>query len=57
MLGGTPSDPEIRRLRTHTRYRRRLIQVRTAEKDRCEKLLEEAGFSEQRNNVPAQQPV
>ena len=33
---------DIRRLRTHTRYRRRLIQARTAEKDRCEKLLEDA---------------
>ena len=28
--------------RTHTRYRRRLIQARTAEKARCEKLLEDA---------------
>ncbi len=37
---------DIRRLRTHTRYRRRLIQARTAEKDRCEKLLEDAHFSE-----------
>jgi len=33
---------DIRRLRTHTRYRRRLTQARTAEKDRCEKLLEDA---------------
>jgi transposase len=33
---------EIRRLRTHTRYRRRLTQMRTAEKERCEKLLEDA---------------
>ena len=33
---------EIRRLRTHTRCRRRLIQARTAEKERCEKLLEDA---------------
>ena len=33
---------DIRRLRTHTRYRRRLIQARTAEKERCEKLLEDA---------------
>src|SRR5277367_1722603 len=32
---------EIRRLRTHTRYRRRLTQARTAEKQRCEKLLED----------------
>ena len=33
---------DIRRLRTHTRYRRHLIQARTAEKARCEKLLEDA---------------
>jgi transposase len=33
---------EIRRLRTHTRYRRHLVQARTAEKARCEKLLEDA---------------
>jgi transposase len=33
---------DIRRLRTHTRYRRHLTQVRTAEKERCEKLLEDA---------------
>jgi transposase len=33
---------EIRRLRTHTRYRRKLVQVRTAQKERCEKLLEDA---------------
>ncbi len=33
---------DIRRLRTHTRYRRHLVQARTAEKARCEKLLEDA---------------
>jgi transposase len=33
---------EIRRLRTHTRYRRHLTQARTAEKQRAEKLLEDA---------------
>ncbi len=33
---------EIRRLRTHTRYRRHLTQARTAEKARCEKLLDDA---------------
>jgi transposase len=33
---------EIRRLRTHTRYRRHLVQARTAEMSRCEKLLEDA---------------
>jgi transposase len=42
-LAGSFVPPEdIRRLRTHTRYRRRLIQVRTAEKERREKLLEDA---------------
>jgi transposase len=35
-----PPEP-IRRLRTHTRYRRHLTQARTAEKQRVEKLLEE----------------
>jgi transposase len=33
---------EIRALRTHTRYRRHLTQARTAEKQRVEKLLEDA---------------
>jgi transposase len=33
---------DIRVLRTHTRYRRHLTQARTAEKARCEKLLEDA---------------
>jgi transposase len=32
---------EIRRLRTHTRCRRRLVQMRTAQKARCEKLPED----------------
>jgi len=42
-LAGSFVPPEdIRRLRTHTRYRRRLVQARTAEKERCEKLLEDA---------------
>ena len=44
--GSLPSSfvpPEdIRRLRTHTRYRGHLVQARTAEKERCEKLLEDA---------------
>jgi transposase len=35
-----PPEP-IRRLRTHTRYRRHLIQARTAGKQRPEKLLED----------------
>ncbi len=35
-----PPEP-IRRLRTHTRYRRHLTQARTAEKQRTEKLLED----------------
>lgn len=42
-LAGSFVPPEdIRRLRTHTRYRRKLTQARTAEKERCEKLLEDA---------------
>jgi len=41
-LAGSFVPPEdIRRLRTHTRYRRRLTQARTAEKQRAEKLLED----------------
>jgi transposase len=35
-----PPEP-VRRLRTHTRYRRHLTQARTAEKQRIEKLLED----------------
>jgi transposase len=42
-LAGSFVPPEdIRRLRTHTRYRRKLTQARTAEKQRVEKLLEDA---------------
>jgi transposase len=42
-LHGSFVPPEdIRRLRTHTRYRRHLIQARSAEMARCEKLLEDA---------------
>jgi len=42
VLAGSFVPPAgIRALRTHTRYRRRLVQVRTAEKERCEKLLED----------------
>jgi len=42
-LAGSFVPPEdIRRLRACTRYRRRLTQARTAEKQRCEKLLEDA---------------
>jgi transposase len=42
-LAGSFVPPEdIRRLRTHARYRRKLAQARTAEKQRCEKLLEDA---------------
>jgi transposase len=41
LAGSFVPPEEIRRLRTHTRYRRRLIQARTAEKQRCEKLLED----------------
>jgi len=43
VLAGSFVPPEeIRRLRTHTRYRRKLVQMRTAQKERCEKLLEDA---------------
>jgi transposase len=42
LAGSFVPPEEIRRLRTHTRYRRRLTQARTAEKERCEKLLEDA---------------
>src|ERR1700758_3213094 len=42
LAGSFVPPEEIRRLRTHTRYRRRLTQARTAEKQRCEKLLEDA---------------
>jgi transposase len=42
-LPGSFVPPEdIRRLRTRTRYRRHLVQACTAEKARCEKLLEDA---------------
>ncbi len=42
-LAGSFVPPEdIRRLRTHTRYRRHLVQARAAEMARCEKLLEDA---------------
>jgi transposase len=37
-------SPEIRRLREVTRYRADLVEVRTAEKQRVEKLLEDAGM-------------
>src|ERR1700722_15536392 len=42
MAGSFVPPEEIRRLRTHTRYRRKLVQMRTAQKERCEKLLEDA---------------
>ena len=40
-----PPEP-IRRLRTHTRYRRHLTRMRTAEEQRVEKLLEDAQLTE-----------
>ena len=46
LAGSFVPPEEIQRLRTHTRYRRRLIQARTAEKERCEKLLEDALLTE-----------
>src|SRR5580704_13938124 len=42
LAGSFVPPKEIRRLRTHTRYRRKLVQMRTAQKERCEKLLEDA---------------
>jgi transposase len=42
LAGSFVPPEEIRRLRTHTRYRRKLVQARTAEKARAEKLLEDA---------------
>ena len=41
LAGSFVPPEEIRRLRTHTRYRK-LVQMRTAQKERCEKLLEDA---------------
>src|SRR5713101_2332063 len=41
LAGSFVPPEEIRRLRTHTRYRRKLVQARTAEKQRVEKLLED----------------
>jgi len=43
---------DIRRLRDLTRYRRTLIRERTAEKQRVEKLLEDAPLTELRKGVP-----
>ena len=42
LAGSFVPPQEIRRLRTHTRYRRKLARMRTAQKERCEKLLEDA---------------
>jgi transposase len=42
LAGSFVPPEEIRRLRTHTRYRRHLTQARTAEKQRAEKLPEDA---------------
>src|SRR6266576_3673580 len=41
LAGSFVPPEEIRRLRTHTRYRRKLVQMRTAQKERCEKLRED----------------
>jgi transposase len=52
MLASSFVPPEdIRRLRTHTRYRRKLVQARTAQKQRCEKLLEDAQLTEVRERI------
>ncbi|TVZ01716.1 IS110 family transposase [Trebonia kvetii] len=42
LAGSFVPPDDIRRLRAHTRYRRKLTQARTAEKQRAEKLLEDA---------------
>jgi transposase len=42
LAGSFVPPQDIRRLRTHTRYRRKLTQARTAEKQQVEKLLEDA---------------
>jgi transposase len=42
LAGSFVPPEEIRKLRTHTRYRRKVVQMRTAQKERCEKLLEDA---------------
>ena len=42
MAGSFVPPEDVRRLRTRTRYRRRLTQAGTAEKQRAEKLLEDA---------------
>ena len=42
LAGSFVPPEEIRRLRTYTRYRRRLVQARTAQKARSQKLLEDA---------------
>jgi transposase len=43
--------PQIRRLRDLTRYRADLVAVRTAEKQRVEKLLEDAQLTELRGRI------
>jgi transposase len=42
LTGSFVPAEDIRRLRVHARYRRRQTQTRTAEKQRAEKLLEDA---------------
>jgi transposase len=44
LRGSFVPPPAIARLRDLTRYRRRLIQTRTAERQRVEKVLEDAGI-------------
>src|SRR6266699_2946315 len=51
LAGSFVPPEEIRRLRTHTRYRRRLIQARTAEKERCEKVLAEMARGVMRRKI------
>ena len=56
MISSSFVPPEdIRRLRPHTRYRRHLTQARTAEKQRVEKLLEDALLTEPPGIAAAQE--
>jgi hypothetical protein len=45
------ATPEFRIIRLHTRYRRDLIEERTREKNRAEKLLESAQLTELRERI------
>ena len=51
LAGSFVPPQDIRRLRTHTRYRRDLTEERTREKQRAEKLLESAQLTELRERI------